>query len=429
MITYKTADEAVSIIKSNERVYIHGGTAFPQCLVDALVRRNNELENVEIVHILTEGVAGYARPEYSKSFWVNNFFVGGNVRKYVDHVNVQYIPVFLSEIPGLFRKGILPLDTALIHVSVPDNHGFCSLGVSVDMSKAATEVAQKIIALVNPNMPRTHGDSQIHCSRFAAAVLTDDEIPEVETSAPTKTETAIGQHVASLIEDRSTLQMGIGGIPNAVLSCLGNHKDLGIHTELFSNGILPLVEKGVITGQYKKKHKGKIVSTIAMGNKQLYTFMHDNPMVSMLEASYVNDTSVIRQNDKVIAINSAIEIDLSGQVCADSIGADIFSGVGGQMDFMRGAAISPGGKPIIAMKSRTEKGLPKIVATLREGAGVVTTRAHVHYVVTEFGIAQLHGKTLNERAHALIQIAHPGDREPLEKTWFEVCQKFGAKPV
>jgi len=419
MIRYKRAEEALQLIKSNERVFIHGGAATPHVLIDALIHRHNELKNVELVHIHTEGDAVYAKPEYKNSFHVNSFFIGSNLREYYHHSNVQYIPVFLSEIPALFRKGVMPLDTALIQVSNPDHHGFCSLGVSVDIAKAATDVAGKIIALVNPNMPRSHGDGQIHFSRFAAAVYTENNIVEIPLSTTTDVEMKIGEHVASLVDDGATLQMGIGGIPNAVLQFLSNHKDLGIHTEMFSDGILPLVEKGVINGRRKLKHPGKIVSAFAMGTRKLYDFIHDNPMVAMLDVAYVNDTSVIRKNNKVTAINSAVEIDLSGQVCADSIGNRILSGVGGQMDFIRGASLSDDGKPIIALASSTLKGISKIVPALKPGAGVVTTRAHVHFVVTEYGIADLYGKNISQRAKALISIAHPDHREGLEKKAYE----------
>lgn len=423
MIKFQSADEAVSIIQSGERVFIHGGAATPQKLVEALTHRHNELKEVEIVHIHTEGAAPYANPQYHASFFVNSFFIGGNIRSYVDHRNVQYIPVFLSEIPALFRKNVMPVDTALIQVSSPDKHGFCSLGVSVDITKAATDVAKKIIALVNPNMPRSHGDGQIHSSRFTSAVYSEENIFELPFSQPSETERAIGKHIAALVEDGATLQLGIGGIPGAVIQNLNNHKNLGIHTEMFTDAILPLVKSGVINGSCKKKHPGKIVSSFAMGTRNLYDFIHDNPMVSMLDVAYVNDTSVIRRNDKVTAINSAIEIDLTGQVCADSLGSHTYSGVGGQMDFIRGAALSEGGKPIIALSSRTAKGISKIVPFLKQGAGVVTTRAHVHFVVTEYGIADLYGKNIAQRAKALIAISHPDCREDLEKKAFDLYLK------
>lgn len=420
MIPFSTADEAVKIISGGERIFIHGGAATPQRIVNALTARHEELENVEIVHIHTEGEATYAQPQYSKSFHVSSFFIGENIRPYVDHANVQYVPVFLSEIPNLFRKGVISLDTAIVQVSAPDKHGFCSLGISVDIAKAAVEKAKKVIALVNPNMPRSHGDGQIHCSRFTMAVYAEDEIFEIHSKKPSDTELLIGKNIASLIEDGATLQLGIGAIPGSVSQFLLQHKNLGVHTEMFTDSILPLIEKGVINGSAKRKHPGKIVSTFAMGTRKLYDFIHDNPMVAMLDAAYVNSAEVISKNDKVTAINSAIEIDLSGQVCADSIGGSIFSGVGGQMDFIRGASLSKGGKPIIAMSSVTSKGISKIVSSLRLGAGVVTTRAHVHYVVTEYGITDLYGKNLAQRAKALIAISHPDHREKLEREAFEL---------
>ncbi|MBK6987419.1 MAG: acetyl-CoA hydrolase/transferase family protein [Bacteroidetes bacterium] len=419
MLQYTSAESAIKLIQSNERVFIHGGAATPRLFVEALTNRHSELRNVEIVHIHTEGEATYAKPEYKDSFFVNSFFIGGNLRSYVDSVNVQYVPVFLSEIPALFRKGVMPLDTALIQVSMPDQHGFCSLGPSVDIAKAATDVAKKIIALVNPNMPRSHGDGQIHVSHFSAVTYCEEPIYELLQSDATDIELAIGKNIAGIIENGATLQMGIGGIPNAVLKCLGNHKDLGIHTEMFSDGILPLVEKGIINGRMKKRHPGKIVSAFAMGTRKLYDFINDNPMVAMLDVAYVNDTAVIRKNDKMTAINSAVEIDLSGQVCSDSIGSRIISGVGGQMDFIRGASLSKGGKPIIAIASATAKGVSKIVPILKPGAGVVTTRAHVHFVVTEFGVADLYGKNIAQRAKSLISIAHPDHREELERNAHE----------
>jgi len=423
MLNFVSKEEAVAHINSGERVFIHGGAATPESLVQALTARNEELSDVEIVHLHTEGSATYAKPEYAKSFHVNVFFVGGNVRPYINLPNVQYIPVFLSEIPSLFRKDIMPLDVAIIQVSPPDTHGFCSLGVSVDIARAATEKAKKIIAQVNPNMPRSLGDSQIHFSCFTAATYSEEPIHEIMVGQPSELELKIGNNIALLVDDGATLQMGIGGIPNAVLACLTSHKNLGIHTEMFSDGILPLVENGIINGSKKKNHPGKIVSSFAMGSRRLYDFIHDNPQVAMLDVGYVNDVSVIRKNPKVTAINSAIEIDLSGQVCADSIGTSIYSGVGGQIDFIRGASLSEGGKPIIAISSSTAKGISKIVPMLKQGAGVVTTRANVHYVVTEYGVANLYGKNIAQRAKMLIDIAHPDHRAELEKMAFEIYGK------
>ncbi|HRH64178.1 MAG TPA: acetyl-CoA hydrolase/transferase C-terminal domain-containing protein [Bacteroidia bacterium] len=424
MIKYISAQNALQLVSKGDRIFIQGGCASPQLLVKSLIDRHTELTDVEIIHLHTEGIADYARPEYSASFKVNVFFTGSNIRSFMNHQNVQYIPMYLSEIPAFFRKGKMPIDIALIQVSTPDEQGFCSLGISVDIAKAATEVSKKIIALVNPNMPHTFGDGQLHYSKFSAIVYDESAILEQENHLPSENELKIGYHVASLIEDGATIQMGIGGIPSAVLSCLHSHKNLGIHTEMFTNSILPLVEKGIINGSKKFNHRGKIVSTFVMGTRKLYDFIHNNEQVEMLDAAYVNNTSVIHQNPKVAAINSAIEIDLSGQICADSIGSKIYSGVGGQMDFIRGASLSEGGKPIIAMPSVTANGISKLVATLKPGAGVVTTRAHVHYVVTEYGVADLYGKNLAQRAKALIGIAHPNHQEVLEKSAYELYGKL-----
>lgn len=422
-MTPVSPDQAVQSIASGNRVFIQGGTGTPQALVEALTNRAPELKHVEIVHIHSEGHAPYADVNLKESFHVNSFFVGANVRGAVQKGYAQYIPVFLSEVPNLFRNKVLPLDVALIQVSPPDRHGYCSLGVSVDVSIAAVEEAKHVIAQINPQMPRTHGDGLVHVRNFDAFCEIDAAIPEALMHTPTNEEKSIGMNVASLVEDGATLQMGIGGIPNAVLSCLENHKNLGIHTEMFSDGIIPLVEQGVINGKFKKKHPYKIVSGFAMGSRRLYDFMDDNPEVVMLDIGYVNDTAVIRQNPRVTAINSAVEIDLTGQICADSIGSKMYSGVGGQMDFIRGASLSSGGKPIIAMASTTRKGISKIQPILKEGAGVVTTRAHVHYVVTEHGIANLYGKNLYQRAKMLTQIAHPDHRETLDIATFE---RFGS---
>lgn len=419
-----SAKEAIKIISSGHHIFIQGGTATPHKLVEAMTSKAAELKNVSIYHIHTEGDIPYAHPSLTNSFQINSFFLGHNIRDAVQSGHAQYIPVFLSEIPALFRSGTLPLDVALVQVSPPDKHGYCSLGVSVDISLAAMERAQYVVAQVNPKMPRTHGDGLVHIDRFHAYCDVDEPIPEVTAPAPNDREKQIGRHIAEIVEDRATLQMGIGGIPNAVLSCLANHKDLGIHTEMFTDGVIDLVEKGVITGRFKKKHPHKIVSGFAMGSSRLYDFIDDNPEVQMLDIAYVNDTSVIRQNPKVTAINSAIEVDLTGQVCADSIGTLMYSGVGGQMDFIRGASLSEGGKPIIALPSTTRQGISRIVPTLKPGAGVVTTRAHVHYVVTEYGAVNLYGKNLFERAMALAGIAHPDHREDLEYVVFERFKKL-----
>lgn len=421
MITTKklTPEQAVAGIRSGDRVYIHSAAATPQSLVKAMVSRADELRGVEIFHLHTEGDASYTNPEFSESFHLNAMFLGPNVRKAVDEGRADFIPCFLSEVPIMFRRGRIPLDVVLIQVSPPDKHGYCSLGISIEATLAAIEVSRLVIAQINPQMPRTHGDGIIHISKIDAYCFSDEPIQEYPGHTLTEIEKQIGQHVAGIIEDGATLQMGIGAIPDATLNYLGNHKDLGVHTEMFSDGILPLVEKGVITGKYKVKHPGFIVTGFLLGSRELYNFVDDNPIVRVKDIEYVNDSSVIKQNPKVTSINSAIEIDLTGQVCADSIGTRIYSGVGGQMDFIRGASLSEGGKPIIALPSRTKKGMTKIVPFLKEGAGVVTTRAHVHYVATEYGIADLYGQSLRERAKRLIQIAHPDDREELERAAFE----------
>ena len=370
----------------------------------------------------TEGNARYTQAPYNKAFKVNSFFVGSNIRSSVNGSNGDYMPIFLSEIHHLFRQDILPLDAAFIQVSEPDAHGYCSLGTSVDITLPAVEKAKRIIAQVNPNIPRTHGDGIIHSSKIDIAVHCDVKMKVTETNPLSETEKQIGKNVANLIDNGATLQMGIGNIPNAVLANLDGHKGLGIHTEMFSDGILPLVQKGVITGEHKIVKHGKIVTCFAIGSQELYDFVDDNPIVHFKEAAYTNDTAIIRRNPKVTAINSAIEIDLTGQVCADTIGGRQYSGVGGQMDFIRGASLSKGGKPIFAMTSTTAKGISKITPFLNQGAGVTTTRAHVHYVVTEYGVANLFGKNLKQRAKALIDIAHPDFREQLSEDAFK---RFG----
>ena len=424
MSRYMTAKEAVKVIKSNDRVFVHGVSATPVQLVQAMTDRHQELKNVEVVHLHTEGPAPYAEPEYKDSFFVNALFVGANVRKAINEGRGDYVPVFLSEVPNLFRNKILPLDVALIHVSPPDNHGYCSLGVSVDVAVAAVQTAKHVIAQVNPNMPRTHGDGLIHVDELDALVEVDDALPEQIVPEPNEAELQIGKYCSELIDDGATLQMGIGAIPNAVLKSLANHKNLGVHTEMFSDGVIELVEKGIINGKNKRIHPGKIVSGFVMGSRKTYDFIDDNPVVAMLDIAYINDTAVIRRNPKVTAINSAVEVDLTGQVCADSIGTYHYSGVGGQMDFIRGASLSPGGKPIIALPSTTNKGISRIVPFLKQGAGVVTTRAHVHYVVTEYGVANLYGKNLCQRAKALKEIAHPDHREELDKA---IQERFNKK--
>lgn len=410
-----TAQEAIQHVQSGNNVFIHTAAAAPQQLVAELASQHKRLRNVSIYHMHTEGAAPYVAPELSQSFQTKAFFVGANVRKALETGEADYIPVFLSEIPHLFNRGIIPLDVALVNVSPPDKHGFCSLGVSVDGSRAAVNNAKLVIAQINPNMPRTHGDGIIHMSKIDFGVEVDDPLPEHAPAALTETELKIGRFCAELIEDGATMQMGIGSIPDAVLASLQNHKDLGVHTEMFSDGLIPLIESGIVNNSRKRVHPNRTVSSFLVGTRKLYDFVDDNPNVAMLDCAYVNDTAVIRRNPRVTAINSAIEVDLTGQVCADSIGIRQYSGVGGQMDFIRGASLSEGGKPIIALPSSTRRGESRIVPYLKPGAGVVTTRAHVHYVVTEYGIASLYGKSLRERTRALINVAHPDNREELEK--------------
>ena len=414
-----SAAEAVKVIKSGDTVFIHGVAQAPQLLIDAMVDRAPELENVRIVHIHHEAEAPYVKPEYEGIFRCESFFVGANVRKATMQGLADYIPVFLSEIPGLIRKGIVNIDVALMNVSPPDRFGYVSLGSSVDVAVAAVQSAKHVIAQVNSKVPRVFVDGSMHMRHFDTFVEHDSDIIEVPVPQPNPIEDKIADYVASLVEDGATMQMGIGGIPNAVLTKLLNHKDLGIHTEMFSDGVIPLVEKGVINNVAKRVVPGQIVSSFIMGSRKVYDFLDDNPQIAMMDAAFVNDVRIIRRNPKVTAINSAIEIDLTGQVCADSIGTKHYSGVGGQIDFIRGASYSQGGKPIIAISSQTGKGISKIVPTLRVGAGVVSTRANVHYVITEFGIAYLHGQSLKERARRMIKIAHPDHREELEKAAHE----------
>jgi acyl-CoA hydrolase len=413
-------EEAVKLISSGNRVFIHGGAATPVCLVKAMQQRYEELENVELVSITNIGDIDFDRPEYSGRFFFNSLFVSANTRSIVNSSDGDYVPVFLSEIPQLFRESILPIDVALIQVSPPDKHGYCSLGTSVDIAKAAVEMARVIIAQVNQKMPRTHGDGFIHTSRLHSLVLHESELPEVNYSEKiTDAIASIGRNVANLIEDGATLQMGIGSIPDQVLQNLTGHKNLGIHTEMLSDGVIPLLEKGVINNSLKKLNRGRSVTGFMIGTRKLYDFVDDNPAIRVMDIAYVNDTSVIRQNPKATAINSAIEIDLTGQVCADSMGTYQYSGIGGQMDFIRGASLSKGGKPIIALPAVTSKGQSRIVPYLKEGAGVVTTRGHIHWVVTEYGAVNLFGMGLKQRGRALISLAHPDHREILEKAFYD----------
>lgn len=416
---YTNGEEAVKLIQPGHRVFIHGGAATPHHMLTHLARRSSELWNVELVSISLQGDSILTDERYKESFRLNSLFVSENVREAVNTGRADYVPIFLSEIPILFRRNILPLDVAIVQVSPPDKHGYCSLGTSVDVAVAAVKTAKYVIAQVNPKMPRTHGDGIVHAKEFNAMVLAEQELPEVISPPATGITTRIADHCAEIIENGATLQMGIGSIPDAVMMSLRNHKELGVHTEMFSDAIIPLIENGAITNQHKRKHRGKTVTSFVVGSRKLYDFVDDNPSIVALGIDYVNDTAVIRTNPKVTAINSAIEVDITGQVCSDSIGTYHYSGVGGQLDFMRGAALSEGGKPIIALPSMTPKGESRIVSLLRQGAGVVTTRAHAHYVVTEYGIAYLYGKNMRQRAKALIEIAHPNHRERLEQDAFE----------
>lgn len=417
MYTAVSPEEALKIVKSNDRVYIHTAAAAPQELINALTARSEELRAVEIVHLHIEGKAPYAEEKFRDSFHVNSLFVGPNLRSATQKQgNASYVPVFLSEVPMLFRRKVMKIDVALISVSPPDRHGFCSLGVSVEATKAAIDSAKYVIAQVNKQMPRSHGDGVIHISKFDSFVEVDTALPSHGKPQANEAEIQIGKFIAEMIEDGSTLQMGIGAIPDAALSQLIHHKDLGIHSEMISDGVVDLIERGVINGKHKKTHPGKVTCGFALGSKKLYDFIDDNPMFYIADAEWVNDVTNIRNNPKVVAINSAIEVDITGQVCADSIGSKMYSGVGGQMDYIRGAALSEGGKPIIALPSQTHKGISRIVPTLQEGAGVVTTRAHVHYVVTEWGVANLFGKNIHQRIKALINIAHPSHRKMLWET-------------
>ncbi|TAK55494.1 MAG: acetyl-CoA hydrolase/transferase family protein [Bacteroidetes bacterium] len=417
----RTASEAVKVIQSGQRVYVHPGCAMPETLVEAMCDRYMELEDVEVIHLLTVGKSGYSNPEMDGHFRHNALFIGKNVREAVNDGRADFTPIFLSEIPGLFYKGILPIDVALIHVSPPDEHGFCSFGVGVECTKPATEVAKVIIAQVNRQMPRTLGDSFIHVDKFTYAVETDvplKELPQIDKD--TSPEEAaiyerIGKNISELIEDGSTLQLGIGAIPDAVLRFLHNKRHLGMHTEMFADGVIKLVEEGVLTNEKKTLHPGKIIASFVLASKSIFQFINNNPIIEFHPSHYTNDPFIIAQNDKMIAINSAIEVDLTGQVCADSIGRYFYSGFGGQVDFLRGAARSKGGKPIIALPSTAKQGrLSRIVPILAEGAGVTTSKGDVHFVVTEYGVADLYGKTIRQRMKALIDIAHPDFREELE---------------
>lgn len=414
--------DALSSLSSGMTLFVHGGAATPHFLLQGLVTEAPRLKTIELIHLHTEGEALWARPEYQESFRITNLFVGANTRPYLDYDRVDYLPCFLSEMPLLFRNGHKKVHAALIQVSFPDKHGYVSLGVSVDVAKAAVECADLVIAQINSYMPRVHGDGFIHVDDIDFGIEHHIPLYSPASRPPSKEEMAIGKNVASLVEDGATLQFGIGAIPNAVCQELKGHKNLGLHTELWSEGAFDLIKSGALNNSMKKFHRGKSTAAFMLGPQDMYDFVDDNLAVLNLEASYINYPINIMRNPKVTAINSAVEIDLTGQVCADSVGTRIISGVGGQMDFMRAAALSEGGKPILALTSRSKGGFSRIRPTLRVGAGVVTTRAHVHFVVTEYGIADLFGKSLGERAKALIKISHPDVREELEKEWHMIAQ-------
>ncbi|NLX11045.1 MAG: acetyl-CoA hydrolase/transferase family protein [Chloroflexi bacterium] len=421
-----SAEEAVSVLKSGYRIFVTGNCSVPQMVMEALNQRALELTNLKLIMVLTIGKADYVRPELApEHIQVNSLFISENIREAVNDGRADFTPVFLSEIPHLFKSGRLPLDVALIQVTPPDRNGYCSYGVEVGVTKTAADSAKIVIAEVNPNMPRTLGDSFIHVSKLDYVVEVDYRLPEVYMADSSDEQEAIANHLAALIPDGATLQMGIGGIPDAVLKKLLNHKHLGVHTELFSDGVVDLVEAGVITNERKTFHPGKIIAGFMLGTQRLYDFADDNPIVELHPTEYINDPFNIAKNDRMVSINSAIQVDLTGQVCADSIGTRFYSGVGGQIDFVRGAARSRGGMPIIAFPSTARGGeISRIVPTLAPGAGVVTTRNDVHFIATEFGVADLYGRTIRERAKALVEIAHPKFRAELA----EAAEKLYAVP-
>jgi len=411
-----TVEEAVKVIKSGDRVYIHPGCCTPEYLVEAMVARKNELRDVEVCHILTQGKAGYTEPGCESHFRHRSFFTGANAREAVNEGRADQTHVFLHEIEDLYLSGELPIDVALIQVGPPDEHGFCSFGVGVDITMSAAQVAKTVIAQVNHEMPRVHGDCFIHISRIHHLVEHTAPLLEMPQGTPDDISMKIGQLIASIIEDGSTLQMGIGSIPDAFLVALAGRRDMGIHTEMFSDCIIPLVESGVINNYRKTLHPGKIVAAFTLGTKKIFDFCNDNPLIEFHPCRYTNDPFIISQNDRMVAVNSALGVDLTGQVFADSLGFKFYSGFGGQVDFIRGAAKSKGGKPIIALPATAKNGaVSRIVPFLPQGTGVTTTRADVHYVVTEYGVAYLHGKTVRERAKLLIGIAAPQFHDELEK--------------
>jgi acyl-CoA hydrolase len=415
-----TASDVVKCIEHGMKVFVHGAAATPTPLIDALAARR-DLENISLYHMHTSGPAPFADPEHEGRFFSVSLFTGAPVRKAIEEGRADFVPIFLSDIPTLFATRRIPLDVALLQLSLPDRHGYCTLGTSVDTALAASRAARYIVAEINEQMPRTHGNTLVHIDRVHAFILTNRPLYEHPRTEPTPVEDAIGENVAKLIPDAATLQMGIGSVPDAVLRRLANKRDLGVHTEMFSDGVVDLALAGVITNVRKKVHPGRIVTSFVAGTQRVYDFCHDNAFVEFHPCDRTNDTSLIRKNDNVVAINSAVEVDLSGQVCADSIGHRIFSGIGGQMDFIRGAALSNGGKPIIALPSTAASGrMSRIVPSLKAGAGVVTTRGHVHWVATEYGAVDLFGLNLRQRAEALISIAHPDFRAELRREFAKV---------
>ena len=410
----RTAEEAVRCVTSGTRVYIQPGCAEPETLVEALMQRAPYVHDVEIVHMLTMGTAPYVAPDMAGHFRHNAMFIGGNVRDAINDGRADYTPIYLSEIEGLFESGAMPIDVALVQVSPPDAHGFCSYGIGVDTTLTAAKCARFVVAQVNDQMPRTFGDSFVHIDDLDVLVDFSRPLPEMKKPEITEIHTGIARNVASLIEDGSVLQTGIGGIPDAVLSMLMDRRDLGIHSEMISDGVIPLIEAGVITGERKNFKPRKIIVGFVLGSRKVFDFVDNNPIFEFHPTAYVNDPGLIARNDQMVAINSALEVDLTGQVCSDSIGNQFYSGIGGQVDFLRGSSRSRGGKPIIAISSTAKGGtISRIVPTLSTGAGVVTSRGLVRYVVTEYGVAYLHGKSIRERAKALIEIAHPRFREAL----------------
>ena len=409
-----TAEEALQCLRSGHRIFVTGNCSVPQIVMEALNPRAAELENLQLIQVLTIGKADYVKPELTDHLRVNSLFISANVRDAVNDGRADFTPVFLSEIPGLFKSGRLPIDVSLIQVSPPDKYGYCSYGVEVGVSKPASESSKIVIAEVNPRMPRTLGDSFIHVSKIDHVIEVDYPLPEVQMAISSPEQEAIANHLAAIIPDGATLQMGIGGIPDAVLRKLTNHQHLGIHTELFADGVVDLVEAGVITNERKSFHPGKIIAGFVLGTQRLYDFIDDNPVVELHPTEYINDPFNIARNDRMVSINSAIQIDLTGQVCADSIGSRFYSGVGGQVDFVRGAARSKGGMPIIAFLSTAKGGeISRIVPTLTPGSGVITSRNDVHYIATEYGVADLYGRSVRERARRLVEIAHPRFRAEL----------------